>query len=123
MLYIATLTAYRLLMIWMCAHTGSVLLATLMHASDTGWLFVLFPATSFEQGLAWQTTLAATLWFLVVFIGTMVRSRARGRVRIATSCREACGLRLQQAPNCRSSSRASSTPSWNAPSWRTASCG
>ena len=64
-LYLATLTAYRILMTWMFARTGSLLLAVLMHASYTGWLFVLFPATSFEQSLAWQTTLAAALWLVV----------------------------------------------------------
>ena len=67
-LYIATLTAYRILMTWTFAHTGSLLLAVLMHASYTGWLFVLFPATSFEQGLAWQTTLAAALWLVVAVV-------------------------------------------------------
>ena len=64
-LYLATLTAYRVLMTWMFAQTGSLLLAVLMHASYTGWLFVLFPATSFEQSLAWQTALAAALWLTV----------------------------------------------------------
>ena len=68
MLYLATLTAYRVLMTWMFAHTGSLLLAVLLHASYTGWLFVLFPATSFEQGLAWQTTLAAALWLVVAVV-------------------------------------------------------
>ena len=67
-LYLATLTAYRVLMTWMFAHTGSLLLAVLMHASYTGWLFVLFPATSFEQSLAWQTTLAAALWLTVAVV-------------------------------------------------------
>lgn len=74
-LYIATLTAYRILMTWMFSHTDSLLLAVLMHASYTGWLLALFPATSFEQGLAWQTTLAAALWMVVaVFIGAFGRS-------------------------------------------------
>ena len=68
MLYLATLTAYRVLMTWMFVHTGSLLLAVLLHASYTGWLFVLFPATSFEQGLAWQTTLAAALWLVVAVV-------------------------------------------------------
>ena len=67
-LYVATLTAYRVLMTWMFARTQSLLLAVLMHASYTGWLMVLFPATSFRQGLAWQTTLAAALWLMVVVV-------------------------------------------------------
>ena len=67
-LYLATLTAYRILMTWMFAHTGSLLIAVLMHASYTAWLLMLFPATSFEQGMAWQTTLAAALWLIVAAI-------------------------------------------------------
>ena len=70
-LYVAALTAYRLLMTWVHASTGSLLLAVLMHASYTGWLFVLYPATSFEQGLVWQTAIAIALWtaVAVVFAG------------------------------------------------------
>jgi hypothetical protein len=67
-LYVATLTAYRVLMTWIFYRTQSLLLAVLMHASYTGWLMVLFPATSFRQGLAWQTTLAAALWLMVVVV-------------------------------------------------------
>ncbi|MEO7255342.1 MAG: CPBP family intramembrane glutamic endopeptidase [Casimicrobium sp.] len=77
-LYLATLTAYRILMTWMFDHTESLLLAVLMHASYTGWLFVLFPATSFEQGLAWQSTLAAALWLVVVVVGVVARPGRTG---------------------------------------------
>jgi membrane protease YdiL (CAAX protease family) len=79
--YIATLTAYRLLMTWAYTHTRSLLLAILMHASYTGWLLVLYPPTSFEQGLVWQTAFAVTLWVAVavVFAGFL-----RRRPRIAT---------------------------------------
>lgn len=67
-LYIAALTAYRLLMTWVYANTKSLLLAVLMHASYTGWLLVLFPATSFEQGMLWQAALAASLWIVVAVV-------------------------------------------------------
>jgi cell shape-determining protein MreD len=67
-LYGATLTAYRLLMTWVYANTKSLLLAMLMHASYTGWLLVLFPATSFRQGLAWQSVFAAVLWVVVIVV-------------------------------------------------------
>ena len=66
--YVASLTAYRLLMTRLYARTQSLLLAVLMHASYTGWLFVLYPSTSFEQGLLWQAVLALGLW-LVVAVG------------------------------------------------------
>ena len=67
-LYLATLTPYRVLMTWVYANTQSLLLAVLMHASYTGWLFVLFPATSFEQGLLWQAAFATGLWVVVTVV-------------------------------------------------------
>lgn len=63
--YIATLTPYRMLMIWVYRHTQSLLLAILMHASFTGWLLVLFPATSPTQSLYWQFAFAVILWGMV----------------------------------------------------------
>jgi hypothetical protein len=39
-----------------------------MHASYTGWLLVLYPATSFEQGLVWQSAFAVALWLVVAMI-------------------------------------------------------
>lgn len=65
--YIATLTPYRILMTWVYRNTESVLLAVLMHASYTGWLLVLFPATSLTQSLSWQTAFAIMLWLAVAF--------------------------------------------------------
>jgi uncharacterized protein len=70
-LYVAALTAYRLLMTWVYANTKSLLLAVLMHASYTGWLLVLFPSTSFGQGLLWQTALAAGLWIVAATMVTI----------------------------------------------------
>ena len=60
--YLATLTPYRILMTWAYMNTRSVLLAVLMHASYTGWLLVLFPATALPQSLSWQTAFAIMLW-------------------------------------------------------------
>jgi len=67
-LYVAALTAYRLLMTWVYANTQSLLLAVLMHASYTGWLLTLYPATSLEQGLVWQTGFALALWVVVAVV-------------------------------------------------------
>ena len=66
--YIATLTPYRILMTWVYRNTGSLLLAILMHASYTGWLLVLFPATSLTQSLSWQTAFAIMLWLAVAIV-------------------------------------------------------
>lgn len=63
--YLATLTPYRILMTRIFARTRSLGLAILMHASFTGWLLVLFPATSTLQSLAWQAGFALILWAFV----------------------------------------------------------
>jgi uncharacterized protein len=66
--YLGALTAYRVLMTWVFANTHSLMLAVLMHASYTGWLLVLYPATSFEQGLVWQSAFAVALWLVVAVV-------------------------------------------------------
>lgn len=73
--YVAALTAYRVLMTWVYANTQSLLLAALMHASYTGWLFVLYPATSLEQGLVWQTALAVALCAVVAAVLAVLARR------------------------------------------------
>ena len=90
--YVATLTAYRLLMTWVYANTRSLLLAVLMHASYTGWLFVLYPATSPGQSLIWQSIFAAALWGAVAVAFGMFRPptlaravRRRGTPRYSTA--------------------------------------
>jgi hypothetical protein len=76
--YVGALTAYRVLMTWVYANTQSLLLAVLMHASYTGWLFTLYPATSLEQGLVWQTAFALALWVLVAVVMTGRAGRGSG---------------------------------------------
>lgn len=65
--WILPLTAYRILMTWVYSHTRSVFLAQLMHASYTGWLIVLSPATP-NTDLLWEATFAAILWIFVGII-------------------------------------------------------
>ena len=78
-LYLATLTAYRVLMTFVYAHTERLPLAVLMHASYTGCLLALFPATSFKQGWAWLTALAFALWLAVAVVIWVVGHRGRPR--------------------------------------------
>jgi uncharacterized protein len=82
--WLATLPAYRILMTWVYAHTHSVLLAILMHASYTGWLFVLYPSTTFKQGLVWQALFAASLWCVVAVVirWRVLSASARGPLRL-----------------------------------------
>lgn len=82
--YVAALSAYRLLMTWVYANTQSLLLAVLMHARYTGWLFVLYPATSFEQGLVWQTAFAVALWVVVAVVAVLKARFAHRESRLAT---------------------------------------
>ena len=66
--YLATLTPYRMLMTWVYSKTQSLLLAVLMHASFTGWLLALFPEASLTQNLFWQTAFALTLCGMVAVV-------------------------------------------------------
>jgi hypothetical protein len=79
--YVATLTAYRMLMTWVYANTRSLMLAVLMHATYTAWLFVMYPATSFKQGLVWKIAFAAALW---VVVAVVVGKFAQRGSRVAT---------------------------------------
>lgn len=76
--YLATLTPYRMLMTWVFSRTGSLFAAILMHASFTGWLLVLFPATSVALSLAWQAVFALILWALVALLKPCPQSQQRG---------------------------------------------
>jgi uncharacterized protein len=69
--WVVTLTAYRVLMTFVYAHTRSLLIAMLMHASYTGWQFTLSPGTSGDQSFIWQVLLAITF----VAIATLVAVR------------------------------------------------
>lgn len=80
--YLATLTPYRIVMTWVYAHTQSVALAVLMHASYTGWLLVLFPTTSPAQSLIWQSAFAASLWLAAALV---LRASARRSHDIASA--------------------------------------
>jgi len=77
--YLATLTPYRILMTWVYAKTQSLLLAVLMHASYTGWLLAVFPATSRAQSLVWQSAFAASLWIAAAIVLRLSAHRVEGR--------------------------------------------
>jgi membrane protease YdiL (CAAX protease family) len=66
--YLTTLTPYRMLMTWVYSKTQSLLLAIPMHASFTGWLLALFPETSLMQNLFWQSAFALALWGMVAVV-------------------------------------------------------
>ena len=67
--FIAAMTAMRVLICWVYTHTGSVLLAQLIHASSTGSLVVLSPAhVTAAQEAFWYAIYAGALWLMVATI-------------------------------------------------------
>jgi hypothetical protein len=66
---VGILPAYRVLMVWVYDHTGSLLVATLMHASLTASMVILAPlAKAGVTGLTWSLVLAAALWAVVAAV-------------------------------------------------------
>ena len=83
--WIVTLTAYRVLMTFVYAHTRSLLVAMLMHASYTGWQFTLSPGTSGDQTFIWQALLAIAFVAIATVMAVRERRRALVSEREATS--------------------------------------
>jgi membrane protease YdiL (CAAX protease family) len=66
---VATLTAYRVLMVWVYDRTGSLLVAMLMHASYIfTTLFVLAPPTTGVPFLTYSGAFTAVLWVVVAVV-------------------------------------------------------
>jgi membrane protease YdiL (CAAX protease family) len=60
------LPAYRVLMVWVYDHTGSLLVAMIMHASLTSSLLILQPADLAGTSLVvWNLALGAAMWVTV----------------------------------------------------------
>jgi membrane protease YdiL (CAAX protease family) len=67
--FLALVVAIRVLISWISANTGSVLLAQLLHASSTGFLVVLSPVgVTPLQEARWYAVYAATLWIVVAVV-------------------------------------------------------
>lgn len=69
LVFVAAMTAIRILIGWLYVHTGSVLIAQCMHASSTASL-VIFSPTSVTSGQEtfWYTIYALTLWLTVAIV-------------------------------------------------------
>jgi len=66
---VATLMAYRVLMVWVYDRTGSLLVAVLMHASYIfSTLFVLAPPTTGVPFLTYSGVFAVALWVVVAAV-------------------------------------------------------
>jgi membrane protease YdiL (CAAX protease family) len=82
---VGQLPAYRVLMVWVYDHTGSLLLAMLMHASLTASTFILGPAwVSGSALLVYDVALGAAWWLVVGAValakrGQLTRQPIRAR--------------------------------------------
>ncbi len=72
---VATMTAMRVLIVWVYANTGSLLLAQLMHASSTGFLSILGPSLSPTNDILCYAVYAAILWLAVVIVAALYGKR------------------------------------------------
>jgi len=78
LLWVVTLTAYRILMVQVYHKAPSLGLMQLMHASFTGGQAIFGPALSPADYLAWYGTFSAVLWLLVAILAIR-QQRAPGR--------------------------------------------
>jgi uncharacterized protein len=87
-LLLGQLPAYRVLMVWVYDRTGSLLVATLMHASLTACAFVLGPSATGVNFLIYGFVLAAAWWMVVAVVvasqGALVRNNRFGAGRRRT---------------------------------------
>ncbi len=67
--YIGVLPAYRVLMVWVYDHTGSLLVAMLMHMSLTAsTLFILSPAARGVSLMIYYLILTTVVWIVVAMV-------------------------------------------------------
>jgi membrane protease YdiL (CAAX protease family) len=67
-LWVAALTAFRVLLAWVYENTESLLVAQLMHASFTGSQGLLVPALAPADHFRWYLLFTAALWALVTVL-------------------------------------------------------
>ncbi|HEY6251573.1 MAG TPA: CPBP family intramembrane glutamic endopeptidase [Candidatus Angelobacter sp.] len=75
------MTAMRVLIAWIYANTGSVLLAQVMHVSSTGSLIIFGPAVNAAQEALWYAVYGVALWLVVAVVGCSVGRQLMGRVQ------------------------------------------
>jgi len=71
------LPPFRILMVWVYKHTGSLLIGVLMHASlDAFWILSMPVAITGGERMAWYIVWAAVLWGLVAIVSVARKKRA-----------------------------------------------
>jgi len=66
--YLVALPAYRVLLVWVYDHTGSLPVVMLMHASLSASTLILQPLATGMISLIWNVVLAAVLWAVVAAV-------------------------------------------------------
>lgn len=66
------LPAFRLLMVWLYEHTGSLLLSMLMHAAFSAGTLILQPQSTAGY-LTWNAVLAGALWAIAAGLVVAMR--------------------------------------------------
>ena len=81
------LPPFRILMIWVYRHTGSILIAVLMHASlDLFWMLSMPLSITGKERMVWYLVWAAVLWSIVIII-SLVGNKRRAILNIyVTGC-------------------------------------
>ena len=73
---VGILPAYRVLMVWVYDHTGSLLVAAIMHMSLTAGNVILVPlAPAGMTGPAWSLVMAAAMWVVVAAVAVANRGQ------------------------------------------------
>lgn len=80
--WVGALTAYRVLMTWVYSHTGSVLIAQLMHLCFTGAFITFEPALAQPLALVYRLVIALAFWVLVGLLTLALRRPARPLVEV-----------------------------------------
>ena len=75
---VGQLTAYRVLMVWVYEHTGSVFVAAVMHASLAAFQFILNPLAPGVPQQVYPWGQAATMWLLVAAVALTSRGEMTG---------------------------------------------
>ena len=76
--WVGGVAAYRVFMVWVYRHTGSLLLGILLHAVFTGSFLVFWPDLSPAELMTWGIVYTASWWLIVAGLalsGRKIRSR------------------------------------------------
>ncbi|MGN6442861.1 MAG: hypothetical protein ACTHL6_13310, partial [Arthrobacter sp.] len=74
-------TAYRVLMVWVYEHTGSVFVAAVMHASLAAFQFILNPLAPGVPQQVYPWGQAAIMWLVVAAVALTSRGEMAGSRR------------------------------------------